>query len=76
VLRKKGEMSIDSLRNSGKAVITKSEAAQLLECDPRTLNKALGVGEGRIATIQIGRKQFILVIPLLRLLGIDFERGK
>jgi hypothetical protein len=69
-------MSIDSLRNSGKAVITKSEAAQLLECDPRTLNKALGVGEGRIATIQIGRKQFILVIPLLRLLGIDFEPGK
>jgi hypothetical protein len=67
-------MSIDSLRNSGRAVITRSEAAQLLECDPRTLNKALG--EGRITTIQIGRKQFIPVIPLLRLLGIYFEGGK
>lgn len=74
--RKKNEMSIDSLRNSGRAVITRSEAAQLLECDPRTLNKSLGEGEGRITPIQIGRKLVIPVAPFLRLLGIEEEGEK
>ena len=69
-------MSIDSLRSSGRAVITRAEAAQLLECDPRTLNKSLGEGEGRIKPIQIGRKIVIPVVPFLRLLGMEGEGDK
>ncbi len=67
--RKKKNMSIDSLRTSGKAVISIAETAQLLECDPRTVNK--GIGEGRIPSIPIGRRLLVPVIPLLRLLGIE-----
>jgi excisionase family DNA binding protein len=56
-------MKISNLMDGSRAVITRAQAAALLECDPRTVSR--GVDEGTIAAIRLGKKVLILVEPLL-----------
>jgi excisionase family DNA binding protein len=62
-------MSLDDLLASGKAVITRTEAAELLECDVRTVSRAIDKGE--IDILPFGRKKMIPVRPLLKRLGLE-----
>jgi excisionase family DNA binding protein len=62
-------MSVEELLASGKAVMTRSEAASLLECDVRTVSRAIEKGE--IQTLPFGRNKMILVHPLLKRLGLE-----
>ena len=59
-------MSIDSLKDGSKAVLTRSEAAELLECDPRTVSR--GIEDGTILAIRLGKRVLILAEPFLALL--------
>jgi excisionase family DNA binding protein len=59
-------MTIDSLMGGSKVVITRSEAAELLECDPRTVSR--GIEDGTIEAIRLGKRVLVLVKPLLKLL--------
>jgi excisionase family DNA binding protein len=59
-------MTIDSLMDGSKFVITRSEAAQLLECDPRTVSR--GIEDGTIKAIRLGKRVLVLVKPFLNLL--------
>ena len=65
----KSIMSVNDLLASGKAVITRTEAAQLLECDVRTVSRAIDKGE--IEALPFGRKKMIPVRPLLKRLGFE-----
>jgi excisionase family DNA binding protein len=58
-------MTIDSLMDGSKFVITRSEAAQLLECDPRTVSR--GIEDGTIKAIRLGKRVLVLVKPFLNL---------
>ena len=51
------------------AVITRSQAAHLLKCDPRTVSR--GIADGSIPAIKLGRRQVIPRVPFLKLLGLD-----
>lgn len=62
-------MSVNDLLASGKAVITRTEAAELLECDVRTVSRAIEKGE--IDVLPFGRHKMIPVRPLLKRLGIE-----
>jgi excisionase family DNA binding protein len=56
-------MNIQSLSDGSKAVITRAQAAEILECDPRTVSR--GIEEGTISAIRLGKRVLILVEPLL-----------
>lgn len=56
-------MSTDSSR----AVMTRKEAAELLQVDPRLVSR--GVDEGKIPHIRLGRRLLILSGPLNRMLN-------
>jgi hypothetical protein len=62
-------MSAQELIDSGLSVISRTQAAELLDCDPRTISK--GIQNGEIPCITLGRRQVIPLRPFLRLLGID-----
>lgn len=63
-------MNINALSNSEKVTLTLSEAAQILECDPRTLSRA--IAKGSIPSITVGRRKLIPIAPFKKLLGIEF----
>lgn len=63
-------MSINSLDDSGKVALTLSEAAKLLNCDPRTVSRA--IAKGSIPSITIGRRKLIPMASFKKLLGIEF----
>jgi len=52
---------------SSRAVITRKEAAELLQVDPRLVSR--GVDEGKIPHIRLGRRVLILRAPLDRMLN-------
>ena len=56
--------------------ISLKDAAELLECDPRTLKKS--IDSGKIQTIQIGTRKLILRIPFLKAIGVysDTDRDQ
>jgi hypothetical protein len=62
-------MTIEDWINSDAAVISRVDAAALLDCDPRTVGR--GIDTGAIPFIQLGRRKLIPLRPFLRLLGID-----
>jgi excisionase family DNA binding protein len=64
-------MSIDDYMNSDEAVISRTDAATLLKCDPRTVSR--GIVDGSIPSISLGRRRLIPLKPFLRLLGLDKE---
>jgi hypothetical protein len=66
-------MSAQALIDSGITVISRAQAAELLDCDPRTISK--GIDEGEIPCIPLGRRKVIPLIPFLRLLGIEPGRS-
>ena len=66
-------MSLDDYMSSKEAVISRTDAATLLKCDPRTVSR--GMADGTIPSIPLGRRKLIPLKPFLRLLGID-EGGK
>ena len=59
------QMTMDSLRQSNKVVLTKGEVASALGVDPRTLTN--GIADGTIPSLRIGRR---VVIPRERFLAI------
>ena len=65
-------MTAQALIDSGTTVISRAQAAELLDCDPRTISK--GIRDGEIPCIPLGRRKVIPLIPFLRLLGIDEGR--
>jgi excisionase family DNA binding protein len=62
-------MSLEELRRSDKAVITRTEAADLLGCDVRTVSR--GIASNAIPYLKLGRRVFIPVPAFLLLLGIE-----
>ena len=62
-------MTIAGIKASSKAVLSVNEAAEILECDPRTVSRALDAGT--IPSIPVGRRRMIPTAPFLKLLGIE-----
>jgi excisionase family DNA binding protein len=62
-------MSLEELRRSNKAVITRAEVASLLGCDARTVSRA--IAENTIPNIKLGRRVFIPVPAFLTTLGCE-----
>ena len=55
------------------AVMTRTEAAELLHVDPRLISR--GVSEGKIPHLRIGRRVLILREPFIRMLkgqGVEY----
>lgn len=59
-------MTLDELRESPAATITKATAAEVLDIDPRTLGR--GIEDGTIPSIRIGRRVVIPREPFVRML--------
>lgn len=66
-------MSLNDLIHSSLAVITQSQAAQVLGCDPRTVSA--GVANNSIPHIRIGSRQLIPVGPFCEFLGVRWIGG-
>lgn len=62
-------MSLEELRLTNKAVITRTEAADLLGCDVRTVSR--GIASNAIPSLKLGRRVFIPVKAFLTILGIE-----
>jgi excisionase family DNA binding protein len=62
-------MSIEEFIHSSDAVISRSDAAILLKCDPRTVGR--GIEDGSIPSIKLGRRKLIPLKPFLKLLGLE-----
>lgn len=62
-------MALKDYIDSNEAVISRTDAASLLKCDPRTVSR--GMADGSIPSISLGRRKLIPLIPFLRLLGAD-----
>jgi excisionase family DNA binding protein len=60
-------VDLDDIR--GKAVITVTEAAELLSLDPRSVRR--GIQEGNLPGIKVGRRILIPVPKLLAMLETD-----
>lgn len=61
------EVDLDWLRTTTRATITRTEVAELLGIDPRTVTA--GIDDGSIPSIRVGRRILIPRLPLLALLG-------
>jgi excisionase family DNA binding protein len=61
-------MSLEDIGQPDDVVITRSQAARLLKCDPRTVSR--GIQAGSIPAIKLGRRQVIPRTPFLKLLGL------
>lgn len=59
-------MNFKDLNNSAKAAIRPTDAAAILEVDPRTVLRA--IEEGTIPSIRVGRRVLIPRLPFLRML--------
>jgi excisionase family DNA binding protein len=59
------QTTIETLRESASATITRGEAAAVLGVDPRTVSA--GIREGNIPSIKIGRR---VLIPRVRFLSM------
>lgn len=59
-------MTLDELLATDRAVITVTECAQVLECDPRTVSAAIAAGT--LPAVRLGRTLRIPVAKLLPLL--------
>lgn len=59
-------MNFEQLTESTRAAITKTEAAEIMGIDPRTVGR--GIDEGAIPAIKIGRRVLIPRLPFLQML--------
>lgn len=65
-------MSFEDLMLSTEAVITRSDAASALHCDPRLISR--GIRENKIPHITLGRRVLILREPFIALFtGTDWS---
>lgn len=62
-------MSLDELRQCNLAVITQTQAASVIGCDARTVNR--GVQDKTIPSIKLGKRIYIPVAAFLRMLGYE-----
>jgi len=62
-------MSLADFVHSSDAVISRTDAATLLKCDPRTVSR--GIEDGSIPSIKLGRRKLIPLMPFLKLLGFE-----
>jgi excisionase family DNA binding protein len=67
--RIEGPITIDELRQSDLAALTRGQVAQLLGVDPRTVTRA--IDEGQLPSMKLGRRVLIPREPLLRVLEAD-----
>jgi excisionase family DNA binding protein len=67
-------MNLDEAKSSSKAGLTLSEAADLLERDPRTVKRA--VERGELPSVSIGRRVFIPRELLLAMLTAEPPKSK
>ena len=65
-----GKLSPNALWDTSKVALTLEEAARILDCDPRTVSRA--IAKGAIPSITIGRRKLIPIAPFKKLLGIEF----
>ena len=64
-------VTIDQLRESRSAVITRTEVAAALGVDPRTVT--IAIESGSIPSVKLGRRVVIPREKFLRLFDPDFE---
>lgn len=65
-------MSFEELLQSREAVITRTDAASAVKCDPRLISR--GCRENKIPHITLGRRIFILREPFIALfMGSDWS---
>jgi excisionase family DNA binding protein len=61
-------MDLDDLVKSSAAVVTVTEAAELLGVDARTISRAMANGD--LPALRVGRRLLIPRLPLLAHLGV------
>lgn len=66
-------ITLDDLRNSSDVAITRTAAAAALNVDPRTIT--VGIENGTIPSVKLGRRVLIPRIPFLALFGADEPQG-
>lgn len=66
-------MNLSQLRRDPRATIPRTEVAELLGVDPRTVTK--GIEEGTIPAIRVGRRVLIPRVPLLALLTGEVQEA-
>jgi excisionase family DNA binding protein len=66
-------MSLNDLIHSRLAVITQTQAAQVLGCDQRTVSA--GVTNNSIPNVRIGSRYLIPVGPFCEFLGVHWVGG-
>lgn len=59
-------MNLTKLRRDPRATLPRTEVAELLGVDPRTISK--GIEDGTIPAIKVGRRVLVLRVPLLAVL--------
>jgi len=62
-------VDLEWLRRSPLAAITRSQTAQVLGVDERTVTRAIQHDE--LPSLQVGRRVLVPRLPLLRLLGVE-----
>lgn len=70
-MMRQSTLDIDDLRRRRSLVITRLEAAQALGVDPRTVT--VGIEDGTIPSVRIGRRVVIPREKFLRLFASDVE---
>lgn len=67
-------MNINDVLQSGRNTLSLTEVASIMECDPRTISRA--VANGHIQAINLGRIKRIPTAPLLKQLGVEAKGGQ
>lgn len=60
---------LDWLRSTKLPVVTRTQVAQIFHVDERTVT--VGINDGSIPVIRLGRRSLIPTAPLRRMLGIE-----
>lgn len=68
-MTEKNLVTLDDLRKSRDVAITRTAAAAALGVDPRTIT--VGIEDGTIPSVKLGRRVLIPRIPFLALFGAD-----
>jgi excisionase family DNA binding protein len=62
-------LSIEDIKNMSSMAITRTQVSQALGIDPRTVR--IGIEDGTIPSVRIGRRILIPRLPFLAIFGAD-----
>lgn len=62
-------IDLDWLRDTKRAAVTRNQAAQVFDVDPRTVTRAIDSGD--LPSVRIGGRVLIPTAHLRRILGVD-----